>query len=162
EGRLLAEDQMHGIFKPPNFRTVLPPQSLLQGQRAVFQTIYAPEAFYDRAYRSIETWGASAHQHVPVQSRAYMLGVLWRSVLRQGIQSSYRRAYLKSSWPLLRNWRLQPPKAWLGFTVVLSEHHFIQYTQEVVAELTVELQKLADAEALPTPERVAEPVTIGS
>jgi radical SAM superfamily enzyme YgiQ (UPF0313 family) len=162
EGRLLAEDQMHGIFKPPNFRTVLPLQSLLQGGRTVLQTIYAPEAFYDRAYRSIEAWGASAHQHVPVQSRAYMLGVLWRSVLRQGIQSSYRRAYWKFFWRLLRNWRSQPHKAWLGFTVLLSGHHFIQYTQEVVTELTAELQKLAEAEAMPAPALVAEPVVVGA
>ena len=162
EGRLLDEDEMHGIFKPPNFRTVLPLQSLLQGGRSVLQTIYAPEAFYERAYRSLEAWEASQHQHVPVQSRAYMRGVLLRSVLRQGIQSSYRRAYWKFFWRLLRDWRSQPHKAWLGFTMLISGHHFIRYAQEVVAELTAEIEQLAAAETTPTPAPVVEAITGGS
>jgi hypothetical protein len=91
-----------------------------------------------------------------------MRGVLLRSILRQGIQSSYRRAYWTFFWRLLRTWRSQPHKAWLGFTMLLSGHHFIRYAHEVVAELTAEIEQLAAAETPPTPALVTQVNTGGS
>ncbi|MGE3541200.1 MAG: B12-binding domain-containing radical SAM protein [Candidatus Tectimicrobiota bacterium] len=143
EGRLLPEDRMQGQFKPPNFRTIIPLPDLLQGGKALLEQIYAPDAFYERAFRSIEAWQASPQQQAPRQSPAYMLRVLARSVLHQGLLSSYRRAYWQFFRRIFQHWRRQPQKRWLGLTVLLSGHHFIRYTQEVVAELTTELRTCA-------------------
>ncbi|MGE3540781.1 MAG: DUF4070 domain-containing protein [Candidatus Tectimicrobiota bacterium] len=102
---------------------------------------YELTAFYERALRSLEDWQVSPHQHAPTQSRAYMLGVLPRSILQQGFLASYRRASWQYVRRLLRQWRGQPQKLWLGLTILLSGHHCIRYTQAVVADLATELRQ---------------------
>jgi len=42
---------------------------------------------------------------------------------------------------LLGRWSFNPPKLSLGFTILLSGHHFISYARNVVAQLESELAK---------------------
>jgi hypothetical protein len=134
-------------FDPPNFRTLLPLPVLLEGFRKILVSLYAPSAFYNRAYRSLLHWKARKPQKPPEISLLPMLGIVARSIVHQGILSSYRKAYWKFLLRLLARWSLNPPKFSLGFAILLSGHHFIRYAKKVVAQLETELCVLTE----PTP-----------
>ena len=141
EGRLIEHSAETTNFEPPNFRTVLPLPVLLEGVRKTLLSIYSPSSFYERAFRSLLQWKISEHQKPPEYSPAYRLGVILRSFWHQGIRSSYRKAYWKFVWRLLSRWSFCPQKFWMGFAILLSGHHFVQYAREVAAQLERELQK---------------------
>ena len=146
QGRLL-ETSTTSNFDPPNFRTILPLPVLLRGLREVLNSLYSPAAFYNRAYRSLLYWNIGK-QHASVQNTSLYekgrglvsnAGSLIRSVYHQGLRSSYRRAYWIFLMRLLGRWSFNPPKLTLGFTILLSGHHFISYAKSVVAQLEAEL-----------------------
>ena len=152
QGRLLAENTASSNFDRPNFRTLLPLPVLLQGMRQTLLSLYSPSAFYNRAYRSLVQW-ETREQHVVGSGKAeekatpyplsLMLGILVRSVYRQGILSSYRREYWKFLLQILRRWPRSSAKLSMGITMLLSGHHFIKYAQEVATGLEAELRKQA-------------------
>ena len=43
------------LFGVPNFQTRPPARTLVEGYRRILTTLYAPEAFYERLYRTIDT-----------------------------------------------------------------------------------------------------------
>jgi len=156
QGRLLAENTASSNFDRPNFRTLLPLPVLLQGMRQTLLSLYSPSAFYSRAYRSLLQW-ETREQHVVGSGKAedkatpyplsLMLGILVRSIFRQGILSSYRREYWKFLLQIVRRWPLSSAKLSMGITILLSGHHFIKYAQDVAAGLEAELAKLRIEEA---------------
>lgn len=141
EGRLIEQSAVTTNFAPPNFLTVLPLPVLLEGVRRTLLSIYSPSSFYERAFRSLLHWEIGQYQRPPRYSVSYKLGVLLRSMWYQGIRSSYRKAYWKFLLQLLCRWFFRPQKLWLGFTILLSGHHFIRYALEVATHLEHELQK---------------------
>ncbi|MGD0008261.1 MAG: B12-binding domain-containing radical SAM protein [Terriglobia bacterium] len=143
EGRLLDESPVLNNFDPPNFRTLLPLPILLQGLRKTLLSLYSASAFYNRAYRSLLAWQTREQQKATSYPLLLTLGILVRSILHQGILSSYRRAYWKFLWQMLRRWSRNPPKLVMGMTMLLSAHHFIKYAQDVAAALEAQSQKLA-------------------
>lgn len=145
DGRLLP-DVGKGNFKPPNFQTVMPRAALLAGGRRTLQSIYAPARYFDRALRSLDEWAPGAAQRAPAQAGTTMRRVLLRSMLRQGVLSSYRRHYWAYLFQLLRRWRRHPQKRWQGLVMLIAAHHFIEYAAEVAVELEESLRTL-DAQA---------------
>jgi radical SAM superfamily enzyme YgiQ (UPF0313 family) len=145
QGRLLAETTGNN-FDRPNFRTLLPFPGLLRGFRQTLLSLYSPSAFYDRAYRSLVHWETLKEQKATPHPFLLMLGVVIRSIFRQGILSSYRRQYWKFLLRLLTRWSRNPPKLSMGITILLSGHHFIKYAQDVAAELEAVSRKLAGEE----------------
>jgi radical SAM superfamily enzyme YgiQ (UPF0313 family) len=143
QGRLLDEDTALSNFNSPNFRTLLPLPILLQGLRETLVSLYSASAFYNRAYRSLVQWETREQQKATPYPFLLALGVLVRSILRQGILSSYRRTYWKFLWQILRRWSRNPPKLVMGMTMLLSGHHFIKYAQDVAAALEAQSRKLA-------------------
>jgi radical SAM superfamily enzyme YgiQ (UPF0313 family) len=141
EGRLLMESTATSNFDPPNFRTLLPLPLLLKGFRGLLAALYGPSAFYDRCYRSLLQWKARKPQKAPEIPFWPMLGMFARSIVHQGLLSSYRGAYWKFVFRLLRHWMFDPPKFSLGVAMLLSGHHFIRYAERVVAQLESELDK---------------------
>jgi radical SAM superfamily enzyme YgiQ (UPF0313 family) len=135
QGRLLEENPALNNFDPPNFRTLLPLPVLLQGFRETLVSLYSPSAFYNRAYRSLQQWETREQQKAAPYPFLLALGVIVRSILHQGILSSYRRAYWKFLGQILRRWWRNPPKLVMGMTILLSGHHFIKYAQDVAAAL---------------------------
>jgi radical SAM superfamily enzyme YgiQ (UPF0313 family) len=135
EGRLIPDVDMLSNFDPPNFRTVLPLPVMLAGLRDILASLYSPEAFYDRAYRALEYWETQPQQRPTPRSWPLIAQVVWRSLLVQGIRSSYRKAY----WRFLRRafvrWRGDLVKLDMTVQLLLSGHHFITYAQTVVAQL---------------------------
>jgi len=143
QGRLLDENAAFNNFNAPNFRTLLPLPILLQGLRETLLSLYSPSAFYNRAYRSLLAWETREQQKATPYPFLLILGVWVRSIFRQGILSSYRRAYWKFLWQILTRWSRNPPKLVMGMTILLSGHHFIKYAQDVAAALEAQSQKLA-------------------
>ena len=142
QGRLLDESTALSNFDPPNFRTLLPLPILLQGLRETLVSLYSASAFYNRAYRSLLQWETREQQKAMPYPFLLTLGILVRSIFRQGILASYRRAYWKFLWQILTRWSRNPPKLDLGITILLSGHHFIRYAQDVAAVLEAQSQKL--------------------
>jgi radical SAM superfamily enzyme YgiQ (UPF0313 family) len=152
EGRLIEQSAETSNFEPPNFRTVLPLPVLLDGVRRTLLSIYSASSFYDRAFRSLLQWESGKYQRSPRYPVSYKVRVILRSLWHQGIRSSYRKAYWKFLWQLLCRWCFRPQKLWLGFTVLLSGHHFVRYALEVAAQLERELQKAEPAIANVSPD----------
>jgi radical SAM superfamily enzyme YgiQ (UPF0313 family) len=159
EGRMLPDSDATSNFDTPNFRTLLPLPVLLQGFRDTLAALYAPAAFYDRADRSLRQWQVRECQKATDYPLRSMLGILARSLVHQGILSSYRRAYWKFLIQVLRNWSGNPPKLSLGITILLSGHHFIRYAKNLVAHLDSELRKLQNERPAAVDSAVADRVS---
>jgi len=142
EGRLIMDTTATSNFDPPNFKTLLPLPVLLQGYRRLLASLYEPSAFYERCYRSLLHWQARKPQKAPDIPLWPLMGIVVRSIVHQGIFASYRKAYWKFLLRLLRRWVLDQATFSMGFAMLLSGHHFIRYTQKVVAGLDRELAKL--------------------
>ncbi|MFI5175605.1 MAG: B12-binding domain-containing radical SAM protein [Terriglobia bacterium] len=142
EGRLLMESTATSNFDPPNFKTLLPLPVLLEGYRKILVSLYSPSAFYNRSYRSLLQWKTRKPQKPPKIPVLVSLGIIVRSIVHQGILSSYRKAYWKFLLQLLVRWLFDPPKFSLGFAMLISGHHFIRYTKNLVIQLDSEIDKL--------------------
>ncbi|HEY4046283.1 MAG TPA: B12-binding domain-containing radical SAM protein [Acidobacteriaceae bacterium] len=140
EGRLIEDSQSTSNFTAPNFRTVLPLPVLLRGLCTLLDSLYRPSPFFDRALRSLEVWHPRAVQKPPSLPLSYNLRVLFSSMWHQGICSDYRRSYWRFLFKLFRSCRQEPAKMWLGFMVLLSAHHFVLYSREVIGHLEQESQ----------------------
>lgn len=147
EGRLIENSDATSNFSPPNFRTALPLPVLLRGLATLLNGLYEPEPFFRRAYRSLEAWKPRKSQIPPDPPFLYTLKIWFRSVWTQGIRSDYKREYWRFLWLMTRNWARQPARLWLGFMVLLSAHHFLNYAKQVAADLEIEAAKQPEFEA---------------
>ena len=157
EGRLLVESlHTSGDANPPNFRTRLEPAVLLRGLAKTLAAIYEPKAFYERAWRSMQCWQTKKNQRAARQPKfAGIVVIVARSIWRQGIRSSYRRAYWKYALRIISHYALNPPKLWMAATLMISGHHFIPYARAVVGKIEREISRdetLQELVTLPSEE----------
>lgn len=141
EGRMLLESTATSNFDPPNFKTRLPLPVLLQGLRDVLASLYDASRFYDRCYRSLRYWKPRKPQKPPEIPFRILVRVFLRSLVQQGVLSSYCKPYWKFLFRLVSHWLLDPPRFSLGFAMLLSGHHFIPYAKSVTDQLELELGK---------------------
>lgn len=141
-GRLITESDWNGNFDPPNFRTRIPLPILVRGLRDTLLSLYSPSTFYDRAYRSLVRWETREQQKAPPYPLSVTLGILGRSIWRQGIRSSYRSAYWKFMFQVFARWSRNTPKLSMAIMLLVSGHHFIPYARTVADRLEAELRKL--------------------
>src|SRR6202012_410555 len=95
-------------------------------------------AFFERAFNSLNVWQPRATQKPPYLGMYYNLRVLFSSIWLQGIRSNYRRSYWSFLFRMVSSCRHSPAKLWLGFTVLLSAHHFVLYSKVVIQHLEEE------------------------
>jgi hypothetical protein len=74
-------------------------------------------------------------QKPPELPMSYNLRLLLHSMWTQGARSTYRTAYWKFVWRILRNYINNPAKLWMGSMILLAGHHFLIYAREVAKEL---------------------------
>jgi radical SAM superfamily enzyme YgiQ (UPF0313 family) len=149
EGRLIEDSQSIMQFGLPNFRTVLPLPILLRGLATLLEGLYQPDAFFERAYNSLKVWQPQATQKPPYLGMYYNLQVLFSSIWRQGIRSDYRLSYWRFLYRMVNLCRHSPAKIWLGFTVLLSAHHFVLYSKVVIKHLEEEAELVERSERKP-------------
>jgi radical SAM superfamily enzyme YgiQ (UPF0313 family) len=147
EGRLIHDSESITNFSAPNFKTNLPLPILLRGLSSLLFDLYEPKAFFARAFSSLERWNTRPVQKPPSMGVAYHLRVLAASVWRQGIRSDYRAAYWAYLGRVLKAFRRDRSKLWMGFTVLLSAHHFVIYARQVAEELERSCRALEVAES---------------
>jgi radical SAM superfamily enzyme YgiQ (UPF0313 family) len=140
DGRLVEHSVNSSDATISNFRTLIPAGDLVRGFQKTLNSIYDPGNFYARAWRSIEAWQAQDCQR-PAQQPDFsgIVRIVLRSLWRQGVKSTYRRAYWGYLLKLVAKYALNRPKLWLGFTILISGHHFIPYSQEVVQKVEAEV-----------------------
>jgi len=146
EGRLIEDSQSTTNFSPPNFRTTMPLPVLLHGLAGLLTALYTPEAYFGRAFRSIESWRPRPAQQPPALPLSYNLRVLFTSMWQQGARSYYRSAFWRFLWIIVRRWARQPAKLWLGFMVLLSAHHFLNYAKVAADELEEHCRRVVASE----------------
>ena len=161
EGRLIEDSHATSNFSPPNFRTMLPLPVLLRGLGDLLLALYEPEPFFIRAFRSLQVWKPRRTQRPPRLPFSYTLRVWFRSMWLQGIRSNYRREYWRFLWLITRNWAFEPAKIWLGFMMLLSAHHFVNYARQVSRDLEEECRAIERA-GLPLPGDVDTGVAVGA
>lgn len=156
DGRLVEHSVNSSDATISNFRTMIPTDVLVRGFQKILSSIYDPAKFYQRAWRSLEDWQARDCQR-PAQQPGFtsMVRIVLRSFWHQGLRSSYRRAYWKYFIKLLSRYAMNRPKLWLGFTILISGHHFIPYSKEVVQKVEGEVAERVHlpevAVSVPTP-----------
>jgi radical SAM superfamily enzyme YgiQ (UPF0313 family) len=132
EGRLRPEvsgDQ----FGATNVVTKMPSAQMLAGYRRVLETLYHPEAYFQRCRQNLARWKPAPGSLRPVRWRD--LASAWRAIRGQGITGPYRRAY----WRFLR-WALRhhPQKLGRAIAQAAAGHHYITYTRNVVVPALME------------------------
>ena len=135
EGRLYEDSEATSNFSAPNFRTVMPLDTLLNGLSGLLFDLYTPEAYFQRAWRSLQLWQTKPTQKPPDLPMSYNLRLLAQSMWTQGVKSSYRGAYWKFLGRIVRNYINNPAKLWMGSMILLAGHHFLIYAHEVAEEL---------------------------
>ena len=115
---------------------------LLQGMSELLGYLYSPSALYRRAYGSLLHWKPRKPQCLKLYPLPQTLGILFRSVWRQGVVSDYRRAYWSFAIRLLLRWSGNPVKLFTGLLLLLSGNHFIPYARFVVRHMAEEISKL--------------------
>jgi radical SAM superfamily enzyme YgiQ (UPF0313 family) len=151
EGRLYEDSQATSNFSPPNFQTVMPLPTLLQGLSGLLADLYTPEAFFARALRSIEAWHPRKTQVPPSMPLSYNLHVFALSMWRQGVLSNYKLAYWRFLGKVVRRWAFDDAKLWLSVLVLLSANHFVIYSKEVAEELAAHVRDLEPLPPSPGP-----------
>jgi radical SAM superfamily enzyme YgiQ (UPF0313 family) len=140
EGRLIEYSVNSSDSTTPNFRTVLPADVLVRGLQKTLTSIYDASAFYDRAWRSLEDWQSRKCQRPSHQpALGGIIRIVLRSIWHQGLRSSYRKAYWKYFLKLIARYPMNRAKLWMGFTLLISGHHFIPYAGEVVQDMEAEV-----------------------
>jgi radical SAM superfamily enzyme YgiQ (UPF0313 family) len=154
DGRLIEHSINSSDSTVSNFRTLIPSDVLVRGFQKTLSSIYDATNFYERAWRSLQNWQARDTQH-PAQQPGFasIVRIVLRSFWRQGFRSSYRKAYWKFFFRLFPRYALNRPKLWLGYTMLISGHHFIPYAQEVVRKVEGEVTR-----TVKTPETVPQSI----
>jgi hypothetical protein len=119
---------------------------LVKGYRKVLASLYAPSEFYERCYRSLQQWHSRKPQKASSIPLWPLMGIVFHSILHQGILSSYRKAYWKYLLRIIAHWSFDQAKFSMGVAMLLSGHHFIRYAQTVVANLDGELAKFPSSD----------------
>jgi radical SAM superfamily enzyme YgiQ (UPF0313 family) len=147
EGRMIESRGSSSDGTPPNFRTTMNSADLLRGFGKTISSIYDPAKFYERAWRSLQSWETKECQH-PAQEPTVrgFLAILARSIWHQGLRSSYRKPYWKFFFRIFSRYAMNRPKLWLAVTMLISGHHFIPYASEVLEKTEKEI---LNAQTLP-------------
>jgi radical SAM superfamily enzyme YgiQ (UPF0313 family) len=135
EGRLFEDSDGTSNFSAPNFRTIMPLPTLLNGLSGLLIDLYTPEAYFERAFRSLQLWNVRPTQKPPDLPIAYNLRLLLNSMWTQGVCSSYRAPYWKFLLRIVRNYATIPAKLWMGSMILLAGNHFLIYAHEVAKAL---------------------------
>jgi radical SAM superfamily enzyme YgiQ (UPF0313 family) len=141
EGRLHTRAVGDTAYRP-NFVTRMPEATLVAGYRRLLAELYAPRAYFDRAFRLLEL-KRNAPYAVYRRPLGFALPAFARSLWLQGVRSSYRNEY----WRFLAKVLVRTPGRFFeAVPMAVVGEHMIRYTNEDI------LPRLSDV--LPPPDLV--------
>ncbi|MBU0531290.1 MAG: radical SAM protein [Candidatus Uhrbacteria bacterium] len=112
------------------FTNIQPTQMSLaemyNGYRKLLRNLYSPWNYFTRAYAALKIW----NQRIKRKGSSHEYGVVPRSLIRQGIFSTYRLAYW---WFMAISFFTMPRKIAVTFSKAIAGHHYIRYTFRVVS-----------------------------
>jgi radical SAM superfamily enzyme YgiQ (UPF0313 family) len=160
EGRLVDNDitLLVGTARP-NFRTVMPLDTLLGGASQILCNLYEPDQFFERAYSSLEQWKPIPSQRMPRLSLFYAIQWIMRSIWIQGVRSNYRAAYWKYVGRIFNRWGRDRERLGLGCTMLTWAHHLFDFTRRSLRSFEEERQHLG---ALPKADYSKAAVAAGA
>lgn len=150
EGRLLGYhtgDQ----FGRTNFRTNLDSDVLMRGYLRILETIYQPDAYFERVMSVVARIHASGRDVLPLKDVGYLKVALITvvSAVIQGVLSSYKGRYWKFLWTLVTRY---PSQYMVGILNSVVGHHFIRYTEEVLEKERTATARPLDLKPIHRPE----------
>jgi len=131
--RLEAEGRLHGDCEGdaayrPNFDTRLSEEALVDGYARLLARLYEPDAYFERVLRSL-----ALQRDVPPprfrRPMGFSLAALARSIWKQGVRGSYRRAYWRF---LARALAVAPRHFPKAVAHAIRAEHMCRYTFEDV------------------------------
>jgi len=130
--RLLKENRLRAHFSGDQFGltnviTRLPVAQMMAGYRQVLESLYSPEAFFQRCRENIERWRPPAGAPRPLVFRDFLAAL--RAIRGQGLTGSYRRAYWRFLTWVIRH---HPRMLKRALSQAAAGHHYILYTRDVV------------------------------
>jgi len=126
EGRLLGRSSGEN-FGRPNFETKLPESTLLRIYRAALEQIYDPEEYFARCLRALDL--RPRGRGVLSLPWSYALRCLLRSLWRQGVTGTYRRAY----WRFMASVLCRAPRRIArAVALAIAGEHMIRFTRETL------------------------------
>jgi radical SAM superfamily enzyme YgiQ (UPF0313 family) len=155
EGRLL-HDSEGDSFGRPNFQTRLDEVALLEDYAGLLGHLYSPREFFARASRSLELRPAGEGRFR--RALPYALGCLSRSLVTQGVRSTYRSEYWRYLW---RTVRRTPRRLGRAIALAINGEHMIRYTSEdVLPRLRRAIEDARTRVRVPRPAAELVPVLI--
>jgi radical SAM superfamily enzyme YgiQ (UPF0313 family) len=152
EGRLHLEAVGDTAYRP-NFATRLPEEKLVSGYVGLLRTLYAPRAYFDRAFRLLEL-----KRHAPRGAYRRPARFAWPALARsfwfQGIRSRYRGEYWRFLGRAVRHF---PGSLDEAITLAVVGEHMIRYTEEDILPRFRGAASNGAVDATPLPIRVNEP-----
>jgi hypothetical protein len=97
----------------------------------------------------MESWKTRKNQRATRQPGVLgIAGIIMRSIWHQGIKSDYRSAYWKYQFRMVTHYAFNPAKIWMASTVMISGHHFIPYSRQVVAGIERQIERVETLQEL--------------
>jgi hypothetical protein len=91
----------------------------------------------------MESWKTRKNQRAARQPGAFgIAAIVTRSIWHQGVRSDYRGAYWKYLLRVVSHYSFNPAKIWMAATVMISGHHFIPYSRQVVEGIERQIERV--------------------
>jgi radical SAM superfamily enzyme YgiQ (UPF0313 family) len=132
----LKSDICGDQFGLTNVVTKMPAVQLLEGYRKLLEDLYNPEGFFRRCRKNIALLKPVEGSRRTISWRD--LPTVFRILWAQGLTSSYRSAYWRFLFWVLRHY---PSKISYAVHQAAAGHHFITYTREMVIPSLAETTK---------------------
>ena len=127
DNRLLGDEESRGRVSNVEFK--MPYEQVVRMWYETITEAYDPENLLARCLHQIE---ATYPNRYPIERKVTMahlrhgLGVMARILWHVGLRSSWKRAFWKVAWPLLRQGNIEPL---IDLTIIC--HHLITFTEDI-------------------------------
>ena len=130
EGRLLPDGTGDNLSLP-NFRTLIPRKRMVEQYCWLIDRLYSPQAYFERALRSLRLWRTHKPQVPPKRPLKFSLQGFFGGLWALGVKAPFRATFWKSLLELVRMAWNNPTKMHHGFSVLLTGLHMVTYARTV-------------------------------
>ena len=150
EGRLRQsrdgdEDWLIGGYRYTNIQTVIPQKAFFEGYRKMLDTLYSPQAYFNRVGETLSRLPSSRNLHRPRKLRRslpFLESLVQCFHALRKLPWSYLQEFMKLAWKTYRN---RPDQLIRVLPYAMLGIHYYRYTFEtIVPDLTRIIDKLPE------------------